>query len=59
MFLRATAQTGVFVAVMGGPLSLAAMGARALGEEQMLRRALDGYDAYMRKVRFRLMPGVW
>jgi len=59
MFLRAMAQTGVFVAVMGGPLFLFAQGARALGEEQMLRRALDGYDAYMRKVRFRLMPGVW
>jgi len=41
------------------PLFIAAMGARAVGEEQMLRRALDGYEAYMRKVRFRLVPGVW
>lgn len=35
------------------------MGARALGEEKMLFEGLDGYADYARKVRFRLVPGVW
>jgi protein-S-isoprenylcysteine O-methyltransferase Ste14 len=28
-------------------------------EERMLRENLDGYDAYMKRVRWRLVPGVW
>ena len=28
-------------------------------EEGMLRSSLDGYDAYMARVRYRLFPGVW
>lgn len=35
------------------------LAARAAGEERLLRRELAGYDAYMRQVRFRLIPGVW
>jgi protein-S-isoprenylcysteine O-methyltransferase Ste14 len=35
------------------------LGARAMGEERMLRQALAGYDEYARKVRSRLVPGVW
>jgi protein-S-isoprenylcysteine O-methyltransferase Ste14 len=35
------------------------LAARALGEEAMLRQGLEGYDDYARKVRFRLLPGVW
>jgi protein-S-isoprenylcysteine O-methyltransferase Ste14 len=41
------------------PLFIAGLGARAVGEERMLRRALPGYDDYSRLVRFRLIPGVW
>ena len=41
------------------PLFIAGMGARAVGEERMLRRELAGYDDYARRVRFRLVPGVW
>ena len=29
------------------------------GEERMLRRELSGYDEYARRVRFRLIPGIW
>ena len=32
---------------------------RILIEEQFLRRELAGYDAYTRKVRYRLVPSVW
>jgi protein-S-isoprenylcysteine O-methyltransferase Ste14 len=35
------------------------LGARALGEEAMLRTGLTGYADYARKVRFRLLPGIW
>jgi protein-S-isoprenylcysteine O-methyltransferase Ste14 len=28
-------------------------------EERFLRRELQGYDAYMQRVRYRLIPGVW
>lgn len=33
--------------------------ARTLGEEAVLREGLAGYPDYARKVRFRLLPGVW
>jgi protein-S-isoprenylcysteine O-methyltransferase Ste14 len=32
---------------------------RAIGEERLLRRELSGYDEYAKRVRFRLIPGVW
>jgi protein-S-isoprenylcysteine O-methyltransferase Ste14 len=32
---------------------------RLIDEEHVLLRDLDGYDAYRRKVRFRLVPYVW
>jgi protein-S-isoprenylcysteine O-methyltransferase Ste14 len=35
------------------------LAARALGEETMLMSGLAGYPDYARKVRFRLVPGVW
>ena len=28
-------------------------------EERVLRQALQGYDDYASRVRFRLLPGVW
>jgi protein-S-isoprenylcysteine O-methyltransferase Ste14 len=28
-------------------------------EERFLRRALPGYEAYMARVPYRLVPGVW
>jgi len=32
---------------------------RILNEEEVLRRALNGYEGYVRKVRYRLLPQVW
>ena len=28
-------------------------------EEEVLKRELPGYEAYMQKVKYRLLPGVW
>jgi protein-S-isoprenylcysteine O-methyltransferase Ste14 len=28
-------------------------------EDRTLREELDGYEAYARRVRYRLLPGVW
>jgi protein-S-isoprenylcysteine O-methyltransferase Ste14 len=35
------------------------VGVRAIGEERVLEKELDGYEAYARRVRWRLAPGVW
>ncbi|MHC9294293.1 methyltransferase family protein [Mycobacterium sp. LTG2003] len=32
---------------------------RIRDEEQLLQHELAGYDAYMQKVRYRLVPGIW
>ena len=32
---------------------------RILNEEEVLTRELDGYDAYKKKVKYRLIPGIW
>lgn len=32
---------------------------RIVGEEQLLKKELDGYRAYMEKVKYRLIPFVW
>ncbi|CDP89868.1 MULTISPECIES: methyltransferase family protein [Mycolicibacterium] len=39
--------------------ALALLGVRILDEEKMLRAELEGYDAYTREVRYRLLPFVW
>jgi len=40
-------------------LTLAGLGWRILDEEKLLRKDLPGYDDYMQKVRYRLVPGLW
>jgi protein-S-isoprenylcysteine O-methyltransferase Ste14 len=52
--------------LLGSWLGLAVAGLMVIGlarravlEEQMLRRDLAGYDQYMARVRFRLIPGIW
>jgi protein-S-isoprenylcysteine O-methyltransferase Ste14 len=64
--------TGVILFLIGVPLWLESSAAAVLAsvpigtfvlqirvEEQFLRRELPGYDAYMERVRYRLIPGVW
>jgi protein-S-isoprenylcysteine O-methyltransferase Ste14 len=45
--------------LLGAPLVMLLMAARALGEEALLMDGLAGYREYAAKVRFRLLPGVW
>ena len=52
--------------VLGSPISLAIMLCyvplivrRIRNEEQVLEKGLEGYGAYMEKVRYRLIPGLW
>ena len=52
--------------VLGSPISFAVMlfylpliVKRIRNEEEVLARGLEGYTAYMKKVRYRLIPGVW
>jgi protein-S-isoprenylcysteine O-methyltransferase Ste14 len=45
--------------LLGVPLAMLLMAARALGEGALLMDGLPGYREYASKVRFRLLPGVW
>ena len=40
-------------------LVMAVLVIRTLLEDETLRKELDGYDDYARRVRYRLLPGVW
>jgi protein-S-isoprenylcysteine O-methyltransferase Ste14 len=48
-----------YAATLAGILVCAVMSTRILLEESFLRRNLPGYEDYMRRVRWRLIPGVW
>ncbi len=41
------------------PAMIAMLGLRAVKEERVLAAGLEGYADYMRRVRFRLVPGLW
>lgn len=44
---------------IGSALAILLVAVRAVGEEKVLVEGLPGYAEYRRKVRFRLLPGVW
>ncbi|WP_423069101.1 methyltransferase family protein [Devosia sp. CN2-171] len=50
---------GSAVAVIPALICIVALALRTLAEEQTLSEELPGYAEYMRKVRFRWVPGVW
>ena len=71
-FVRHPMYLGTLVMMLGIPLALGSywgllglvpgvfvLAVRILDEEKMLEQELDGYRDYARKVRYRLMPGVW
>ncbi len=71
-FVRHPMYAGVIVMYLFTPLALGSYWAlipfalsnlflvpRILNEEKVLAAELEGYKAYMGKVRFRLIPGVW
>ena len=59
LFAGAPLMTGSWWALAIAPLGALGVGFRAIGEERVLEKELDGYEAYARRVRWRLAPGVW
>jgi protein-S-isoprenylcysteine O-methyltransferase Ste14 len=59
LFLATPLALGSFWAVIPAVALCAAIVIRLLDEERFLIVHLAGYDAYRRRVRFRLIPGVW
>jgi len=71
-YVRHPMYAGATLLLIGTPLALgswwgmsvtlalcAVIVARLLDEEQRLAAELQGYDQYLQKVTFRLLPGVW
>lgn len=50
---------GSWYGLIGSVVLMVAIGWRAVKEEQTLRDGLAGYDDYMTRVRYRLVPYVW
>ncbi len=50
---------GSWWALIPGVLGAAAMVARTLYEDRMLKNELVGYSDYAKRVRYRLIPGIW
>jgi len=50
---------GSWYGVLAGLIQVAIIARRAVLEERMLRKGLKGYDLYMDKVKYRLIPHVW
>ena len=50
---------GSWFGLLAVPLFIAGLAPRAVAEERLLQRELPGYAAYMTRVRFRLIPGIW
>jgi protein-S-isoprenylcysteine O-methyltransferase Ste14 len=70
--VRHAMYVGVVIMALGVPLALGSLWGlilvlasvallvlRILDEERMLRDQLEGYEAYARRVRYRLVPGLW
>ena len=58
-WIGASLWLGSYAAALLTVIPIGAIALRILFEEQFLRRALPGYDAYCRRVRYRLIPFVW
>jgi protein-S-isoprenylcysteine O-methyltransferase Ste14 len=58
-FIGAPLLLGSWWGLLPVPFFMIAFGIRAVREERVLRQALQGYDDYANRVRFRLLPGVW
>lgn len=58
-FVGAPLVLGSWLGLAAAPLLVAAIGARAIGEERMLRAQAPGYEDYAERVRYRLVPRLW
>ncbi len=59
LLLAAPIALGSLAGLAAFPLLVATIVVRMLDEERVLERALEGYDAYREKTRWRLVPGVF
>ena len=50
---------GSYAAALLAIVPIAVLAVRSVFEEQFLKRELKGYDAYVERVRYRLIPFVW
>ena len=48
-----------YAAALSASVPIATLALRILIEEEFLKRELKGYEAYMKRVRYRLVPYVW
>ncbi len=58
-FLGLPLALGSLYALIGGVLWSISIATRAWLEDGTLRRELPGYAAYARRVRYRIIPGIW
>jgi protein-S-isoprenylcysteine O-methyltransferase Ste14 len=58
-FLGTPLVLGSWYGLAFAPVFIGLLAARAVMEERVLTRALDGYPAYAARVRYRLIPFVW
>jgi protein-S-isoprenylcysteine O-methyltransferase Ste14 len=59
IYLASPLALGSFWALLPAALIPAVMVARIFNEEKVLREKLEGYVDYARRVRYRLIPGIW
>jgi len=58
-FLGSGFLLGSWIGVLLGLIIVGILARRAVREERVLRMGLEGYDAYMAQVKYRLIPHVW
>lgn len=59
LFFGMALALGSFWALVPAALAAGLLVLRTSWEDQLLRAELPGYDEYSRRVRWRLVPGVW
>src|SRR5208337_5138420 len=58
-FLGTALLLGSWYGVLCTPVFIGLFAVRAVLEERLLRKELEGYDAYMARVKYRFFPHVW
>ena len=58
-FLGTPLLLGSWYGVLCVPVFAGLFAYRAVREERVLREELEGYSAYMARVKYRFFPGVW
>ncbi len=59
MYIASPVALGSYWALIPALFIIPLLVARIQNEEQVLLRKLTGYDEYIQKVRYRILPGVW